>query len=570
MKLIFDLEADNLLDNASVIWCIVLRDVETGHVYRYGPDDIKDALSTMRDADWLIGHNVLCYDLPVLKKLHDFNYEGRVVDTLVMSRTIYPNLKERDFDRYQRNPDSLPAKLIGSHSLKAWGIRLGELKGDFNQGEDSFAVYTPEMLEYCVQDTVVTAKLYDLMAKKDFSEDALDLEHRMAYLLFQQELAGFPFDVESAMELYSTLLQEKLDIEQQLQDTFEPTIVELKTKTKTIPFNPASRQQIADRLMKRGWKPEQFSPTGVPKVDETILSNIDMPEAKLLNRYLLLNKRIGQLATGKQGWLKLEKEGKLHGRVNHMGAVTSRCTHSNPNIGQVPSVGAEYGVECRSLFHAPAGYKLLGADASGLELRCLAHYMARYDDGAYGREVLEGDIHTANQQAAGLPTRNNAKTFIYGFLYGAGDEKIGSIIGKGAKEGKSIKAKFLKKTPALKKLRDAVSRAAEDRGFIRGLDGRIIPIRHAHASLNTLLQSCGSLLCKRWYTFVHDAIQFHDIDATIVAFVHDEVQIVVREDQAEQLGELVVQAMKQTEQYYDFRCPLDAEYKVGQNWAETH
>ena len=208
----------------------------------------------------------------------------------------------------------------------------------------------------------------------------------------------------------------------------------------------------------------------------------------MLSEYLLLNKRIGQLATGKQAWLKMEKKGRLHGRVNHMGAVTSRCTHANPNMAQVPSVGAAFGVECRSLFHSPQGYSLLGADASGLELRCLAHYMAAYDGGSYASVVLEGDVHTTNQEAAGLPTRNNAKTFIYGFLYGAGDEKIGKIIGKGSTEGRRIKNKFLKKLPALKNLKDAVSLAAKERGWIKGLDGRIIPIRHSHAALNTLLQ----------------------------------------------------------------------------------
>jgi len=569
-RYIFDIEADNLLDDITKVWCIVLRDDDKDLVHRFGPDEIDEALSTMAKADALIGHNIISYDLPALEKLHHFVYSGEVVDTLVMSRTIYPDLKERDYKRYQKDPESMPIKLLGSHSLKAWGIRLKELKGDFNQGEESFDTYSPEMLEYCVQDTNVTKRLYRLLQSKEFSKDALALEHDIAFHMWKQEQAGFPFAVPKARDLYSALLAERLEIEAKLQATFEPTIVEMKTKTKTIPFNPASRQQIADRLIKRGWEPKEFSTTGLPKVDEKILASIDMPEAKLLIRYLLLNKRIGQLATGKQAWLKLEKSGRLHGRVNHMGAVTSRCTHSNPNVAQVPSVGAPFGVECRSLFHAPDGYSLLGADASGLELRCLAHYMSRYDGGKYGVELLEGDIHTANQQAAGLPTRDNAKTFIYGFLYGAGDEKIGSIIGKGAKEGKVIKNKFLKKTPALKKLRDAVSHAAETRGYIRGLDGRIIPIRHAHAALNTLLQSAGAIICKRWYVLIQQAINELKLDATIVAFVHDEVQIVVKKGQEDELGKAVLKAMSDTEAYYAFRCRLDAEYKVGNNWADTH
>jgi len=468
----------------------------------------------------------------------------------------------------------MPSKLRGSHSLKAWGIRSGVLKGDFNDGSpDVWDVFTQEMLDYCIQDTAVTAALLKRIESKQFSADALGLEHDMAKLMFLQEKRGFDFDVDTARELYGRLTQRKTDIENELVSTFEPTIVEMKTKTKVLPFNPASRQQIADRLMKRGWVPEAFTDNGQPKVDETILSKIEMPEAALLVEYLTLNKRLGQIGNGKQAWLKAEKNGKLHGRVNPMGAVTSRCTHSNPNMAQVPSVGAPFGEECRALFTVPEGYSLLGADASGLELRCLAHYMSRHDGGKYGLEILEGDIHTANQKAAGLPERSQAKTFIYGFLYGAGDAKTGSIIGKGAKEGKAIKKKFLAKTPALAKLREAVNTAVEDKGWIKGLDGRVIPVRYPHAALNTLLQSAGAIICKRWYVEIVRALQannYTEEDVAIVAFIHDEVQIKVRKSLEDEIGMLVVRAMQETEQYYKFRCKLDAEYKYGRNWADTH
>ncbi|MDB4552408.1 DNA polymerase [bacterium] len=567
MKYIWDLEADNLLDEVTQVWCHVFRDVDTDEVHTFDPTQTQEALAFMDKAATIIGHNVIDYDLRVMKKLYDYTYKGEVIDTLVYSRTIWPHLKELDFTSYKKN--NFPSKMIGSHSLKAWGIRLGELKGDFNSGSESFATYTPEMLDYCIQDTQVTAKLYAKIIAKNFSKEALDLETRVHTLLLEQEQTGFDFDLKKAQSLYAEIAGRKATIEQQLVDTFEPTIVELKTKTKTIPFNPASRQQIADRLMKRGWKPEAFTETGDPKVDETVLSGIDMPEAKLLSEYLMLNKRIGQLATGKQAWLKLEKKGKIHGRVNHMGAVTSRCTHSNPNTAQIPSVGAPYGKECRELFIAPRGYSLLGADASGLELRCLAHYMAAYDDGAYADVVLNGDIHTANQQAAGLESRNQAKTFIYGFLYGSGDEKTGKIIGKGAKEGKAIKNKFLKKLPALKKLRTAVSEKA-GYGHIMGLDGRIIPIRHSHAALNTLLQSAGALVCKMWYVFVADALKKAELDAKIVAFVHDEVQVVVKKGQEDEAGRVILKCMRDVERHFKFRCRLDSEYKYGSNWADTH
>ena len=568
MKYVWDIEADNLLDGVTQVWCHVFRNVETDEVHTFDPTQTQEAIDFMDKAETLIGHNLIDYDLRVMKKLYDYTYKGEVIDTLVYSRTIWPDVKEIDFKLHKRG--YIPQKLIGSHSLKAWGYRLGELKGDFNNGSESFAAYTPEMLNYCIQDTAVTEKLYRKIVEKNFSQTALDLEAELHTVLLTQEERGFDFDVKAAQSLYSKLAQRKADIEAALQDTFEPTIIELKTKTKTIPFNPASRQQIADRLMKRGWEPEAFTDSGDPKVDETVLSGIDMPEAKMLSEYLLLNKRIGQLATGKQAWLKMEKDGKLHGRVNHMGAVTSRCTHSNPNMAQVPSVGAEYGKECRSLFHAPKGYSLLGADASGLELRCLAHYMAAYDDGAYADVVLNGDIHTANQKAAGLESRNQAKTFIYGFLYGSGDEKTGKIIGKGAKEGRAIKKKFLKKLPALKYLKDAVAKAADDRGWVKGLDGRIIPIRHSHAALNTLLQSAGAIICKTWYVYIARAIKKANLDAQIVAFIHDEVQVRVKEGQEDETGRLILQCMRDVERHFKFRCRLDSEYKYGSNWADTH
>jgi DNA polymerase I-like protein with 3'-5' exonuclease and polymerase domains len=346
------------------------------------------------------------------------------------------------------------------------------------------------------------------------------------------------------------------------------------TKIRRVTFNPSSRDHIAKKLKALGWKPKVFTETNQPKVDEAVLSSLPYPEAKLLCQYLLVEKRIGQLAEGRQSWLKLETDGRIHGQVTTMGAVTSRCTHQNPNMAQVPSIKAPYGKECRSLFYAPSGYVLMGCDVSGLELRCLAHFMARYDEGEYGRILLEEDIHTANQLAAGLPTRDNAKTFIYAFLYGAGDEKIGKIIGKGAREGKKLKEAFLSKTPALQKLREGVGKAATERGHIKALDGRLMPIRHPHAALNTLLQGAGAIICKRWVVTFHQLLREHGftdgIDYMQVAFVHDEIQVLVKENYADKIGEICIKAIKSAGEYYGIRIPLDGEYKFGRNWAETH
>jgi DNA polymerase I-like protein with 3'-5' exonuclease and polymerase domains len=570
--LIFDIETDNLLDDCTKVHCMVTNNIATGIVTSYvGHKEVRLGLAALDEAGVIGGHNVQAFDLPVLKKLFDYDYHGVVFDTLVASRLVWPHLKEKDMMKR-----TVENRMIGSHSLKAWGQRLGDNKGDYGEAEDAWDVFSEEMLTYCIQDVALNVKLYKLIQSKNYPKEPMDLEHDMNRMLLQQEQVGFPFDVESAQRLYTTLAARKQEIEQELVETMEPTIVELKTKTKVIPFNPASRQQIADRLMKMGWKPEEHTPSGEPKVDEKILANIQLPEAKLLTEFLMLNKRLGQLGNGKQAWLKLQKDGRIHGRVNHMGAVTSRCTHSNPNVAQVPSGGAAFGKECRSLFYAPEGFALLGADASGLELRCLAHYMSRFDGGKYGREILEGDIHTANQLAAGLATRPQAKTFIYGFLYGAGNGKIGEIIGKGSKEGGQIKKRFLAKTPALKKLTEALNTRLEmqtGEKFIKGLDGRLIPIRHAHAALNTLLQSAGAIICKRWYVEIENMIRakgYTNEEVSIVAFVHDEVQIIVKEGLEEAIGAITKEAIKATERKYGFKCPLDSEFDVGRSWAETH
>ena len=571
MRLLFDIEANGLLKEATKVWCLVTRDLDTGEVSAYDPFTLDAGLQHLGEADVLVGHNIIDYDLRLLEKLHGFRTNATLEDTLVWSRTIFPDIREQDLKRLNANK-----VMIGSHSLKAWGIRLAIHKGDFGQADDAWDRYTPEMLEYCKQDVEVNYKLYQNLVNKIAEwkpwPEVLRFETEVHKLLQDQTTRGFPFDVTKAEKLYSELAGEKAVLEQSLVSNIEPTVVQLKTKEKVIPFNPASRQQIADRLMKRGWKPESFTPSGDPKVDEDTLSAIDMPEAKQLCRFLLLNKRIGQLATGKQAWLKVQQDGHVHGRVNHMGAVTSRCTHSDPNVAQVPSLGAEYGKECRELFHAPEGYSLLGADASGLELRCLAAYMKPYDNGNYVEEILNGDIHSKNQEAAGLATRPQAKTFIYAFLFGAGDEKIGSIIGGSKRDGKKIKARFLKQTPALKILREKVSQKAKG-GYIKGIDGRRIPIRHPHAALNTLLQSCGAVICKKWYVEIHKLFReagLTENDARIVAFVHDEVQIVVRNGMEEQVGEITLQAIRNVERHLDFGCRLDAEYNIGQSWAATH
>ena len=337
------------------------------------------------------------------------------------------------------------------------------------------------------------------------------------------------------------------------------------------PFNPDSRQQIARCLIdKYDWKPEVFTPNGQPQVDESILKALPHEEAKLLVDYLTISKRIGQLAEGKEAWLKLEDSGSIYGRVNTVGTVTSRCSHSRPNVAQVPAVYAPYGKECRGLFVARDDMVLVGVDASGLELRCLAHYLARFDGGIYADIIVDGDIHTANQKAAGLKSRDDAKTFIYAWLYGAGPQKIGSIVGGGVKEGLRLMTRFLSKMPALKHLKTAIEERVESRGYLVGLDGRHIPIRSKHSALNALLQCAGAVLMKQATVDARRLHRMEKIDVHQVAHIHDEIQYEAVESRADRVGELAVKAIQEAGTPFGFKCPLDGEYKVGRDWSETH
>lgn len=613
MRLIFDIETNGLLDKLDRVHSLCIKDADNGQGYSccdaynalaHKPHwtymSIEDGLKMLMKADKFIGHNIIKFDLPGIQKVYPwFDYRiEQVYDTLILSRLIWSDLGDQDSLLIRRG--KLPPRARGSHGLEAWGHRLGLHKGDYSammkeKDLDPWASWNLPMQDYCELDVEVTEKLLLLVESKKVSPRAVELEHLFAYIIGKQERFGYAFDVKKASDLYGTLAHKRLEVDEELKQYFKPWFVNdglmvpkrpNKTlgymadaplsKVKLQEFNPASRQQIGDRLIKLyGWKPKLLSDnTGQPQIDEKVLGALPYPPAKLLARRFLLEKRIGQLAEGQQAWLKLERKGRIHGGVNTIGAVTGRCTHSNPNVAQVPSLKALYGAECRELFHAPPGWKQVGADAAGLELRCLAHYMAKYDGGLYSKTILEGDVHTVNQLAAGLPTRDAAKTFIYAFLYGAGDEKIGSIVGKGRKVGKQLKDSFLNQTPALKRLREDVGAAVKRKGHLVGIDGRKLHVRYEHAALNTLLQSAGALLVKQATINLYLELSTRGYafgeHYGMVAHVHDEYQLQVREELAEEVAQVAVWSFQEAGRQFNWRCPLDGEAKIGQNWKDCH
>ena len=543
MRAVVDIETDSL--DATKVHCIVAKDIDSGRVYPFPPDMIHGFRDWSQGVKQFIMHNGLSFDAPVCNRLLGTNIKpSQIVDTLVLSQLFNP--------------------IRDGHSLKAWGERLGFPKGDV----ETFEVYTPDMLEYCKQDVNITHKLFNILQNegKGFSSSSIRLEHKVRVIIDKQEKNGFAMDMQKAMSLYNKLRDEANGLEKWSVTTFEPTVVELKTKTKYIPFNIGSRQQIADRLMKLGWKPKKHTDKGNIIINEAVLDTIDMPEAKKFSRFFLLQKRIAQI----KSWIEAcdDKDGRVHGRVMTLKTITGRMSHHSPNMAQLPAVRSPYGKECRDCWTVdnPYTHSIVGTDASGLELRCLAHLM---NDTTFTDILLTGDIHTHNMKMAGLTDRDQAKTFIYAFMYGAGASKIGQIVGAGAKEGQQLINKFLSSMPALKRVRDAVTKAAS-KGTIKGIDGRRLHIRSPHSALNTLIQGAGAVVCKVWLCNMNKRINRTGIDAKLVASIHDEYQFEVSNKVINKFGQLTKDAMKDTEKQLQMKCPLDNEWKVGKTWAETH
>lgn len=635
MRLIFDIETNGLLDTVSTLHSLVLRDADTGQLVGSYTDAFRDpkapgdylpvaqGLALLAEAEEIIGHNVIKYDIPALQKLFPaWTYKGRVTDTLVMARLWMSGDALRAHDMEERK---VQGRLIGAHSLEAWGYRVGVFKGDYAKvaGGDVWAHWSDQMQRYCEQDTEVTFHLLRRMEAAGLDPRAVELEHRVATIISRQERRGFCFDSLSAEQLVGSLMAEKAALEDQLQKTFKPwwraagglipkrdnakmgyTEGAPLTKVELHVFDPNSRRDFGDRLKALyGWEPKELTETGQPKIDEATLGTLAWPEAKIAARYFMVQKRLGQLSAGKEAWLSKVRNGRIHGNVNTNGAHTGRMTHSGPNLAQVPSVRAPWGKECRGLFCAGPGYVLVGMDAAAIELRNLAGYMAPYDGGAYAQIVLNSDdpevkaagndLHSVNARALGLdpkkkyridgkePTgRDIAKVWFYAFIYGAGNAKLGEILGvrgpqsKLARAGKAARDRFMRALPALGKLVEAVQKRLKARGFLLGLDGRRLHARSEHAALNTLLQSAGAVFMKKALVELDDALiaagLTPGVDYEFVANVHDEIQMEVLPQHAEFVGKLAADCVRIAGEAFNFRCPLAGNYVIGKTWADTH
>ncbi len=689
--IVFDTEGDGLVDSMTKLHCINLVDRTTGRRGRYNdgfyadgsvaPRDgsLEEGARLLMEADEIGGHNIISHDIPAIRKIFPwFNPKGKIRDSLVYSRLIWTNLYDIDkraVAKRKRPPEwdkgckqgDKQVSCTGRHSLASWGFRQGNYKGDFEGPWDAF---TPVMDDYCAQDCEVNVGVFEKIEAEGYSDWALDLETRVAEIIDLQEKHGFLFDVAAAEKLAVELTGVMADLEDKLRVAFKPwfvperhkgKVVEVTrkvrgsktvalddgttykaeyaagaaySKVKLVDFEPSSRDKIADRLITLfGWRPQEFTETGKPKVDETTLDGLEYPEAKLLKDYLTVAKRLGFLATGDNALLKkVGPDGRIHGRVNSNGAVTGRMTHNSPNVAQVPKVKVDkagnpikglaggYGFELRSLFIVPPGKKLVGVDAEGLELRMLGHYMARYDNGAYVESLVNGkkedgtDAHTLARDYLGFNSRDNTKTFEYAYLYGAGNWKLGFItyedLGDNARAafnskhaagdarekaftalGAKGRAAFEGGFPALGKLQADVkghkaghrnrktgkpypTTTGASRGFLLGLDGRKLHVRGMHSALNTLLQGGGAIVMKLALVLTYDALiergWVHGREFAFVANIHDEFQIEVDEDIAQEVGSIAADAIRQAGEAFGLRCPLAGSCDIGVRWSDTH
>lgn len=642
-RLIFDLEGNGLLPELTKLHVLSATDVDTGEVVgTWGPDQISQGLEKLEQADKLIAHFGIGYDFPALAKVKGFIVpESKQLDTVVLSRLKHPNIKETDskFNASQM-AKGLPTMgdSFGKHTIEAWGIRLGIPK--LHTDITDWSEWTQEMQDRCAGDVATALRLWKNLNPDRMSQPAIELEHRIARVCRKITEAGWPFDEKKAVELHAKLVDEKHLLEVELKKQFGGWVIETPfvpkvnnkargyvkgqtfIKKETIEFNPRSTQHIEKVMRELGWVPTEFTDGGRAKLDEPILENIvsEYPQAQGLTRYLMLGKRIGQLADGKNAWLKhVGKDGRIHADYNPIGAITFRASHYSPNIAQVPAASSEYGHECRELFTVPEGWEEVGADMSGLEGRCFAHYLARYDNGAYGEALLKGDPHWAVVLAVGyldcvrdkdsqlhiVIREQGAKRLFYGMLYGAGDEKAGRIVLEACRlarkttgneaiykkffgEDEAPNSRTLKVVGAAAKkavitgiggfeqLKDVISAKVKSEGWLPGLDGRRLPIRSDHAALNSLLQSAGAILCKQWVcdgydALINDGLKYGwDGDFVFLGWIHDELQIACRNGLGDRIGKLLTDAARKAGDPFKFRIALDSDYKIGKSWADTH
>ena len=603
MKRVFDIEANGLLQDATKIWCISVYDLETRVKKHFGPTGIIKALYYLMEADVIVGHNILGYDIPLIQKLYPWFKVSGVEDTLILSRLYAPD-----------RPNG--------HSLDAWGKRLGHLKPK----HEDWSKYSGEMRERCDQDVMINVRVLSVLGtegKGDWA-DSIHTEYDAQRLQTQIEEQGFLLDIPKAEALASELETRISQIEAELLPklpsivkqgtTFQtpftkagklkknlegiPNIAGPCSKVEFIPFSFNSPKQVTSFLLSQGWEPLLFnyvkkkeggyeinadgsykiSTPRLPKAneDQACMDSIRGEAGRLFIEHRVLTHRLGLIRRvrkrdgAKAGWLhEVRSDGRVEAQAIPLGTNTGRYTHKQ--IVNIPQVGTVYGSEIRSLLKVPEGYVLSGTDASGLEARVAGHYTSLHDGGLFAKELLEGDVHTKNANAFSLAcnktiSRTRAKTLYYAILYGASGRKIASEASVTGDLGLKMLEAFWAENPALMMVREEATYSAKKYGWVQGLDGRKISTRSPHSALNAMFQSAGAVIMKNCFVRVGlDAKSWR-----FVATIHDEAQVEVLPKYTEELEKAWDEAGVWVTDKFNLNVPIEFETKLGNNYAETH
>lgn len=551
-----------------------------------------------------IGHNFINFDLYQLMKLVKVRgvQVHHVVDTFLLSCIFNPSLE-------------------GGHSLEDWGRRLGLPKGDFKAFKDGLS---DEMVKYCFQDTAITAEVFKRlvlrMRQLNFSEQGIDIEHRAWFIIKRQERSGFAFNIKEAHILYSKLRKIEEELKNDIHKHWPPTLLPVATfkqgKKKDgsrtsnylrhseqyasivdnedgsyvaydyVAFDPASPKQRVEKLIELGWQPEEFTKKGTPQPTakgslspslERFVEASGNEAIRTLADWITVNSRANMINT----WLDAynEKTGCIHGRL--FLANTFRYRHSNPNSANIPAVRLNsegdvlkdrqggFSYESRDLWvtRNPSTRRMVGVDAKGIQLRVLAHYLNNPD---FTKAVLDGDPHSYNQSIGGFRTRSVAKTFIYAFLLGVGDEKAGKIIGGSTRDGREVKSRFISNFPGLRQLLSSLEKQVERTGRIRLCDGLPIVVSAKHAVLGYLLQGDESRIMKQAMILVDRAIRREKLDVIKCGDIHDEWQADVLCEHVDRYIEICEECFAEAGRIFNYRLPIECDAKIGLTWAETH
>jgi DNA polymerase-1 len=594
--IILDVEANGFLPEVDTVWQVSVKTAGVDGVRSYPKTTIRmdaQVQAEVDDADYVIMHNGIGYDVPVLEKcLGVIVPRTKLIDTLVLSRL------------------GKPERTIG-HSLAAWGEMLNHPKVEHAEWDK----WSPEMQIRCDEDVLLNEKVWDkLKGMLDVMPVAVNSEMLTAWACADMNRCGVHFRTDKALKLLDTLMEESAGYYNEAE-AFMPSLYFPKGKVKSLKrapnkahwacgqldagiefqevtkkkLSPGSRDDISLFLKRKyGWVSPQKTPTGKPKINDEILRALPWPEAETFASYLKTEKLIGYIngPINKKGngggWLQhVTPEGKLHGNFISLTAVTGRPSCVAPNLQQVST-----DPRARELFIPRAGWKLVGVDADGQELRVFGHYLAPFDGGIYGREVVDGDIHTKVQHLIGFSSRKITKNVEYSMLYGAGNPRLGLYAIKDAldaglvpptntgKRGKEMRAAIMQGIVGYADLLDAVQEKARLTGRLKGLDGRTLWVRKVYSALNLLFQSAGIIHMKKAIALLRPALEDagfkYDRDWAMPLWVHDEIQLETRPEVAEDIGKIGAWCIEEAARQLKIRVPMTGTYDIGDNWKETH